>query len=100
MLAYNQVPEAPYGDATKEVMLRHNEQLRPFFENNHDIIDVLQAGMIGTWGELVGLSSLISLSLVGYTSIELCTIQHLCVYCNISTTTLHYQSVIIDHSIK
>ena len=44
--------EAPYGDATKEWMLRHIEQLRPIFSEFEDVIDVVQAGFIGVWGTL------------------------------------------------
>ncbi|KAK2163378.1 hypothetical protein NP493_1467g00004 [Ridgeia piscesae] len=43
--------EAPYGDATKEWMLRHIEQLSPIFSEYEDVIDVVQAGFIGVWGE-------------------------------------------------
>lgn len=38
-------------DATQADMLRHIEQLRPFLERNKACIHVLQAGMIGAWGE-------------------------------------------------
>ena len=38
-------------DATQADMLRHIEQLRPFLEQNKASIHVLQAGMIGAWGE-------------------------------------------------
>ena len=38
-------------DATQADMLRHIEQLRPFLERNKAYIHVLQAGMIGAWGE-------------------------------------------------
>lgn len=41
----------PYGDAPKEIVLRHIEQLKPFFQEYSDVIAVLQKGFIGTWGE-------------------------------------------------
>jgi hypothetical protein len=41
----------PYGDASKEVVLRHIEQLKPFLREFSDVIAVLQKGFIGTWGE-------------------------------------------------
>ena len=36
---------------TLEDIVRHTEQLRPFLEKNKDVIQVVQAGMIGAWGE-------------------------------------------------
>ena len=42
--------EAPYGDATKEWMLKHIAQLKPIFTEFEDVIDVVQAGFIGVWG--------------------------------------------------
>lgn len=41
---------APIGP-TKEDVLRHAAQLKPFLEENRDVIQVVQAGMIGAWGE-------------------------------------------------
>lgn len=41
---------APIGP-TKEDILCHCEQLKPFLEANKDVIQVVQAGMIGAWGE-------------------------------------------------
>jgi len=41
----------PYGDAPKERVLRHIEQLKPLLIENADIIAVLQQGFIGIWGE-------------------------------------------------
>ena len=49
---FQQDGEAPYGDATKEWMLRHIEQLSPIFSEYEDVIDVVQAGFIGVWGTL------------------------------------------------
>ena len=49
---FQQNGEAPYGDATREWMLRHIEQLSPIFSEYEDVIDVVQAGFIGVWGEL------------------------------------------------
>lgn len=36
---------------TLEDIVRHTEQLTPFLEANKDVIQVVQAGMIGAWGE-------------------------------------------------
>lgn len=36
---------------TKEDILRHADQLKPFLQANRDVIQVIQAGMIGAWGE-------------------------------------------------
>ena len=44
---------SPYGDATKEKMLHHLEQLRGILMANSDLILTLQAGLIGTWGTFV-----------------------------------------------
>lgn len=41
----------PYGDASKAVVLRHIEQLKPLLQEHSDVIAVLQIGFIGTWGE-------------------------------------------------
>lgn len=36
---------------TEEELIRHTVQLKPFLEKNKDVIQVVQAGMIGAWGE-------------------------------------------------
>ena len=36
---------------TLEDVLRHMEQLKPFLAQNTDVIQVVQAGFIGAWGE-------------------------------------------------
>lgn len=41
----------PYGDAPKNIVLQHIQQLKPFFEQHQDVIAVVQMGFIGTWGE-------------------------------------------------
>lgn len=41
---------APVGP-TEEDILRHAKQLKPFLEKNKDVIQTVQAGMIGAWGE-------------------------------------------------
>lgn len=41
----------PYGDAPKEIVLQHIEQLKPILQSNADVIAVVQLGFIGTWGE-------------------------------------------------
>lgn len=35
----------------RQVVMRHIEQLKPLLQENADVIFVLQAGFIGTWGE-------------------------------------------------
>ena len=47
--AYSEGVEEP--DAPLSIILRHLEQLKPIFQNNIDVISVLQAGFIGSWGE-------------------------------------------------
>lgn len=51
--AYTNGPDInpPYGDAAKEWILRHVEQLRPVLQANSDVIATMQAGFIGLWGE-------------------------------------------------
>ncbi len=41
----------PYGDAPREIVLKHVQQLKPLFQKNADVIAVLQQGFIGIWGE-------------------------------------------------
>lgn len=41
----------PYGDAPKAVVLEHITQLKPYLQQNADVIAVLQEGFIGIWGE-------------------------------------------------
>lgn len=41
---------APKGPTEADI-LRHTKQLKPFLEKNKDVIQVVQAGMIGAWGE-------------------------------------------------
>lgn len=36
---------------TLDDIIRHTEQLQPFLAKNKDVIQVVQAGMIGAWGE-------------------------------------------------
>ena len=38
-------------DAAKPVVLNHLSQLAPFFTSNSDIIEVVESGFVGTWGE-------------------------------------------------
>ncbi len=40
-----------YPDAPKEIILRHISQLKPIFQEYHDVIAFLPAGFIGSWGE-------------------------------------------------
>ena len=41
----------PYGDAPLDIVLTHIEQLTPIFQDNADVISVVQAGFVGLWGE-------------------------------------------------
>jgi hypothetical protein len=41
----------PYGDADKTRVLAHLDQLRPILQNNIDVINIVEAGFIGNWGE-------------------------------------------------
>ncbi len=41
----------PYGDAPKAVLLNHIKQLKPYLQQNVDIIACMQMGFIGIWGE-------------------------------------------------
>lgn len=38
-------------DAPLDIVLQHLDQLKPVFEKNADVIALLQAGFIGSWGE-------------------------------------------------
>lgn len=41
----------PYGDVPKSRVLAHIAQLKPYLQNNADVLSVVQAGFIGVWGE-------------------------------------------------
>jgi hypothetical protein len=41
----------PYGDAPRNIVLKHIAQLKPLLQKNGDVIAVLQEGFIGIWGE-------------------------------------------------
>lgn len=41
----------PYGDAPKQIVFNHVQQLKPLLQKNADVIAVLQEGFIGIWGE-------------------------------------------------
>ncbi|MFK8103033.1 MAG: DUF4832 domain-containing protein [Saprospiraceae bacterium] len=41
----------PYGDAAKNWILTHINQLQPILETNKDVIAAVQMGLIGVWGE-------------------------------------------------
>jgi len=43
----------PYGDANKEVVLAHIEQVSKVIRENSDVVLSWQAGFIGTWGEMM-----------------------------------------------
>ncbi|WP_158233232.1 DUF4832 domain-containing protein [Reichenbachiella sp. 5M10] len=49
--AYSTGTSAPYNDATPEIVQTHIEQIKPILRENADVIAVMQAGFIGTWGE-------------------------------------------------
>jgi len=44
-------PPAPYGDAPVERTLHHIHQLGPILRHNADVIETVQEGFIGLWGE-------------------------------------------------
>ncbi|MDT0678556.1 DUF4832 domain-containing protein [Autumnicola musiva] len=41
----------PYGDASKEIILQHIDQVGPILSANADVIFTIQMGFIGIWGE-------------------------------------------------
>lgn len=41
----------PTGEATDEIMLQHMKQLKPILEKNKELINVVEAGFLGAWGE-------------------------------------------------
>jgi hypothetical protein len=41
----------PYGDAPKNIVLKHIAQLKPILVKNADVIAAVQMGFIGIWGE-------------------------------------------------
>jgi hypothetical protein len=49
--SYGSDENASQRDATKALMLSHITQLTPLLQANADVIAVMQAGFIGTWGE-------------------------------------------------
>ncbi len=49
--AYTSKSTPPYGDASPEQVMEHIAQLKPILQENADVIAVLQAGLIGAWGE-------------------------------------------------
>ncbi len=49
--AYETTNQSPTNGPTRETVLQHMDQLRPLMERNKDVIYVLQAGVIGAWGE-------------------------------------------------
>jgi hypothetical protein len=49
--AYSDSENSKQRDASKAQILSHILQLKPLLESNSDIISVMQAGFIGSWGE-------------------------------------------------
>ena len=49
--SYSESENVRQRDASKLMMLRHIQQLKPILQANSDVIAVLQTGFIGTWGE-------------------------------------------------
>nr|KAG5708525.1 hypothetical protein BaRGS_032946 [Batillaria attramentaria] len=43
--------QSPYGDASKNIVLQHIEQLKPVFFEYERVITSIEAGFIGAWGE-------------------------------------------------
>jgi len=56
---YNIIPDTtcgeaacpPYLDASKSTILSHIAQLKPYLQDNADVIATVQMGFIGVWGE-------------------------------------------------
>jgi hypothetical protein len=44
-------PPTPYGDAPLPRVLKHIKQLTPILRENSDVIELVQEGFIGLWGE-------------------------------------------------
>ncbi|MFI5706963.1 DUF4832 domain-containing protein [Kribbella sp. NPDC051620] len=44
-------PPTPYGDAPLARVLKHIDQLTPILRQNSDVIELVQEGFIGLWGE-------------------------------------------------
>jgi hypothetical protein len=44
-------PPTPYGDAPVARVLKHIQQLTPILRQNADVIEVVQSGFVGLWGE-------------------------------------------------
>lgn len=49
--AYETTNVSPTNGPTREMVLRHIDQLRPLVGRNKDVLYVLQAGFVGAWGE-------------------------------------------------
>lgn len=49
--SYSESENVRQRDASKLMMLRHIQQLRPILQANSDVIAVVQSGFIGSWGE-------------------------------------------------
>lgn len=49
--SYSESEHVRQRDASKLIILRHIQQLKPVLQANSDVIVLLQAGFIGTWGE-------------------------------------------------
>lgn len=62
-------------DASKEIILSHILQLQPYFNTNSDIISVVQAGFIGTWGEW-SLTSQAEFGGNGFNGVPLTTVNY------------------------
>lgn len=44
-------PPSPYGDAPVARVLKHIQQLTPVLRQNADVIELVQSGFVGLWGE-------------------------------------------------
>ncbi|MET9271592.1 DUF4832 domain-containing protein [Kribbella sp. NPDC003557] len=44
-------PPTPYGDAPVARVLKHIQQLTPVLRENADVIELVQSGFVGLWGE-------------------------------------------------
>ena len=50
---FTQRKDHPYGDASKNMVLQHINQLKPIFHQYEKVITSIEAGFIGAWGNVV-----------------------------------------------
>jgi hypothetical protein len=47
----HQLSSHPWGDAAKNIVLQHIDQLKPIFVQYERVITSIEAGFIGAWGQ-------------------------------------------------